>query len=204
MLTKAVGALGVAVAVGLSTTACGSTSVSSTPTPTNSPSATAAPSTPATPAATTATTATTVPVTTTVKKVAHVGSTVEVSMATNGLNDAKADVTLEKVIDPATADQYTQAPAGDRLVAAEFQITAKGVLSDDANNDASLVGSNNQTYTPGFDTIPACTNFNSGQVTLATGASSTGCVVFEVPKAVTTTQINFGDQAGTIGQWQVP
>jgi hypothetical protein len=135
---------------------------------------------------------------------AHVGSTVDIG-GSKGLA-----VTLTQVIDPATgSDQYTTADAGKRFVAAEVKIVNNGTaaFSDDANSDMTLIGSDNQSYTADFDTVSECTNFNSGQYTLAPGESSTGCVVFQVPNGVNTTKVQFQTQSGlsqSTGEWLVP
>jgi hypothetical protein len=135
---------------------------------------------------------------------AHVGSTVNVG-GSKGLG-----VTLTQVIDPASgADQYTTADAGKRFVAADLKITNNGTaaFSDDANSDVTLIGSDNQSYTADFDNVSECTNFNSGQYTLAPGESSTGCVVFQVPDGVNTAKVQFQTQSGlsqSTGEWLVP
>jgi hypothetical protein len=102
-------------------------------------------------------------------------------------------VTLTGVVDPATpSSQYFGASAGSRLVAAKFSIVGKtGTFSDDANNDATLIGSDNQTYTAGFDAVNGCTNFNNGSYVVTPGQSSVGCVVFEVPKAIKVARIEW-------------
>jgi hypothetical protein len=134
---------------------------------------------------------------------AHVGSTVDVG-GSNGLA-----VTLNSVIDPASgADQYTTPNAGYRFVAADVKIVnnGKAAFSDDANSDITIVGSDNQTYQADFDSVSECTNFNSGQYTLAPGESTTGCVVFQLPNAVKTAKVEFQTQSGlstSTGEWVV-
>jgi len=151
-------------------------------------------------------TPTTSPAPPTTQPTGHVGSTLTVSMQAPGLTTADARVTLVKLIDPAPgSDEFSTPDAGTRFVGAEFEIVAIGSVSDDANNDAAIVGSDNQTYQPdAFDSIAGCTNFNSGQVTLAAGGTSTGCVTFEVRTGVTPKVVTFGTEDATIGQWQVP
>jgi hypothetical protein len=135
----------------------------------------------------------------------HVGSTEKVSMSTAGFSLAKADVTLVAVTDPAQgADQFTVPDDGKRFVGVEFKIDALEPVSDDENDDATLVGSDNQTYTTDFSDIAGCTNFNDGEVALAAGTTATGCVTFQVPTGVTVAKINFGSMYGTVGQWLVP
>jgi hypothetical protein len=135
---------------------------------------------------------------------AHVGATVDVGGG-KGLA-----VTLNQVIDPASgADQYTTPNAGDRFVAVDIKIVNNGTaaFSDDANSDVTLIGTDNQSYTADFDNVNECTNFNSGQYTLAPGESTTGCVVFQVPDAVNTAKVQFQIQSGlsqSTGEWLVP
>ncbi len=64
-----------------------------------------------------------------------------------------------------------------------------GSSSDDANNDATLIGSNGQTYTADFNAIAGYTNFNNGDYTVSAGENSVGAVTFQVPVAVTVTKI---------------
>lgn len=195
--------------------ACGSTSSSGLPTAgtTSTAPATTTPTTsPATSTSSTTTTPTTTPPTSppttaanraTTPHASGVGSTLRVSMAGKGFTDTKAEVTLEAIVDPATPQEFNAPPAGDRLVAAKIRISALGTISDDADNDASLVASNDQTYTASFDSIVGCTDFNDGEVRLTSGESLTGCVDFEVPKSVTPKVFSFGDELGTVGQWRL-
>ena len=135
---------------------------------------------------------------------AHVGSTVNIG-GSKGLA-----VKLNQVIDPAQgADQYTTPNAGDRFVAIDLTITNNGSasFSDDANDDVTLIGTDNQSYTADFDNVSECTNFSNGQFTLTPGESSTGCVVFQVPTGVNTAKVQFQPNAGfsgSTGQWLVP
>lgn len=173
----------VATAVGLSVSACstGGTGVDTKP-------AAAASSTPRASA----------------PPVAHVGSLIDVG-GSHGLG-----ITLTQVIDPAQgADQFTTPDPGKRFVAVDLSIKNNGhsTYSDDANNDTSLIGSDNQSYTPDFDSVSECTNFDNGQITLAAGESVTGCVVFQLPTGVTTAKVQYTPDSGfsgSTGEWQVP
>lgn len=119
------------------------------------------------------------------------------------------DVTLTKVIDPAQgADQYTTPDPGKRFVGAVFKLKGvTGSFSDDANSDASLQGSNGQTYSPDFNNIAGYTNFNSGEFNISTGEKSIGAVAFQVPNGVKITKIEWsatGGFGGSPAEWQVP
>jgi len=143
---------------------------------------------------------------TTTQVVGHVASTLTVTMQGSGVNTTNADVTLVKVIDPAQgSNDLTTPDTGKRFVGAEFQIASSGgAIDDDAEIDASLVGSDNQTYASDFDDIAGCTDFDAGAVKLAPGESSTGCVTFQVPSRVTVKAVKFGTETGTTGEWLVP
>ncbi len=121
---------------------------------------------------------------------------------------SKYDVRLTKVIDPAQgADSFTTPDAGKRFVGAVFTIKGvKGDSSDDANNDATLIGSNGQTYTADFDSIAGYTNFNSGDFNAAPGALQVGAVTFQVPTGVKVAEIQWsatGGFGGAPGTWKV-
>lgn len=126
---------------------------------------------------------------------------------TNGSN--VMSVTLTKIVDPAQgADQYTTPDPGKRFVGAVFKLTGvTGSFSDDANSDASLQGSNGQTYSPDFSNIAGYTNFNSGQFNISAGDTSIGAVTFQVPTGVKVTKIEWsatGGFGGNPAEWQVP
>ena len=121
----------------------------------------------------------------------------------------KMSVTLTKVIDPAQgADQFTTPDNGNRFVGAVFTITGiSGTFSDDANNDATLIGSNGQTYTADFDSIAGYTNFNNGTYNVSAGENSVGAVTFQLPLSVKIAKIEWSADSGLGGapaEWQVP
>lgn len=161
------------------------------------------------PTPTTTTTTTTIPSTTTTtgqSATAHVGATL--SFADD--NGNPYTVQLTQVIDPAQgADEFDQPNAGYRFVAAVFDITDTGAksISDDANNNSTVVGSDDQDYTADFDSVSECTNFNDGEYQIDPGQSSTGCVVFQLPTSVTVAQVQWspnGGFGGSFGSWDVP
>jgi hypothetical protein len=126
-----------------------------------------------------------------------------------GQSGDKMTVTLTKVIDPAQgADQFTTPDNGNRFVGAVFTITGtSGTLSDDANNDATLIGANGQTYSADFDSIAGYTNFNSGVYNVSAGENSVGAVTFQVPLTVKVTKIEWsanGGFGGAPAEWLVP
>lgn len=120
----------------------------------------------------------------------------------------KMSVTLTKVIDPAQgADQFTTPDNGNRFVGTVFSINGmSGTFSDDANNDATLIGSNGQTYTADFDSIAGYTNFNDGEYTVGPGENSVGAVTFRVPVTVKLAKIEWsanGGFGGAPAEWLV-
>jgi hypothetical protein len=105
-------------------------------------------------------------------------------------------VTLSQVVDPATALSDTDVPSsGDRFVAVELSIsnTSSQEIEDDANNATMVTGSDGETYTASFAGVTQCTNFEEeiGYVDLKPGASTTGCVVFQLPTSVTVQSVSF-------------
>lgn len=114
-------------------------------------------------------------------------------------------VTLTKVIDPATiANPYEPVDAGNRLVAVEvnLQNTGTGTISDDANSDVTLIGSDSQSYD--FDIsgdVNECTNFHYGEYTLGSNDSESGCVVFELPDGINPAKVQFAYNSNA-GEWQ--
>jgi hypothetical protein len=124
-------------------------------------------------------------------------------------NGDEISVTLTQVISPAQgADQFNTPQNGDRFVGAVFTIRGiSGTFSDDANNDATLIGSNGQTYTADFDSIAGYTNFDDGDYAVSAGESSVGAVTFQVPLGVAVSRIEWSANAGLSGdpgEWLIP
>lgn len=134
---------------------------------------------------------------------AKVGDTVTIG------GDQGLAVKLMQVIDPAeSSNQVVSSDAGKRFVGLKVQITNNGSSSykDDANNNLTLIGSDNQSYTATFADISGCTNFSSGQYTLAKGSSATGCVVYQVPNGVKPSKVQFTTNSGFSGdtrEWSI-
>jgi hypothetical protein len=115
-------------------------------------------------------------------------------------------VTLIKVLDPAQPDNsFDSASSGSRLVGAEF--TVKGVsgsTSDDANTDAAVQGSDNQTYQPSFNGLAVGTNFNSGDFQVGPGQTETGWVAFSVPDSIRVASVQWEPAlSGATATWNV-
>jgi hypothetical protein len=102
-------------------------------------------------------------------------------------------------MDPAQpGDAYTTPDPGKRFVGIQLQITnqSKGTDTDDANSNASLVGSNEQVYTSDVSSIAGCTNFDNGTYRLTQGATEIGCVSFQVPDGVTIAKVGYNPNSG--------
>jgi hypothetical protein len=176
--------------------------VTSAPSITKPSTPAAAPATPAqaTPAATPTPTPTPTP-----SLSGPVGTTYKVTDSSGNV----MTVTLTKVIDPAQgADQFSTPNNGNRFVGAVFTLDGvSGTFSDDANSDATLVGSNGQSYTADFDSIAGVTNFNSGEYNLTPGVRSVGAVTFQVPVGVSVSAIQWSGSDGFGGApatWTLP
>ena len=103
-------------------------------------------------------------------------------------------VTATQVVDPATAATTSGVPAaGSRFVAVDLNIahTSANTIAGDANYSTSVVGSNGTTYQANFDTVSQCASFNDGYFDLPASDVATGCVVFQLPTAVTVQSITF-------------
>lgn len=136
---------------------------------------------------------------------AHVGS----ALAVKDQQGNPALITLVKLIDPATGANEASTPdAGKRFVGADFTIknTGSASLTGDINV-AAVIGSDGQTYQADFSDIAGCTNFNSGQYTLAPAASGTGCATFQVPTGIKVAKVQYSPSSGfggNTGEWLVP
>jgi hypothetical protein len=115
-------------------------------------------------------------------------------------------VTITPLIDPATGtDQFDQPNAGYRFVAVEMNLTNQGTgtISDDANNDTHVIGTDNQAYPVDFDSVTDCTNFSYGGYTLLPGGTESGCVLFQIPLGVNVKLVQFSLGYGylDVAQW---
>lgn len=113
-------------------------------------------------------------------------------------------VTLNQIVDPATGATSFAPDAGDRFVALRLVLQNPGstTVSDDANADTALQGSNGQIYQPDFSDVAGCTNFDAGDFSLAPGGSAVGCVVFQLPvTGVAATTVSFRLGNGQAVTW---
>ncbi len=140
---------------------------------------------------------------------AHVGGTLHLT----GEQGAAIAVALTKIINPATGADGPPAdengnPNGSYVAAmVTVKNTGKSALEDNANNDATLVGSNNETYTAALSAVTECTNFDNGTYRLAPGESATGCIAFVMPSGVGPTKFKYAPASGfanDFGEWLIP
>ena len=115
-----------------------------------------------------------------------------------GSDGTSYDITLVKVLDPAQgANEFSTPEQGKRFVGAKFTVkTTAGTVSENANNNAAIQGSDNQMYTSDFSEISAGTNFNNGDIHLRKGGSVTGWVTFQVPQNVKVTSVQWSPESG--------
>lgn len=134
------------------------------------------------------------------------------SNAFTDVTGATYSVTAVRVIDPARMGPYQPGPdPGTKFVAVLFNITATGSqsASNDAYSTATVVGSNGKTYLSSFTGdagLVGCPSFQGGVYQANPGTTVSGCVVFELPTAVTVHQISWsasGGFGGTPGLWNV-
>ncbi len=121
----------------------------------------------------------------------------------------KLDVTLEQVIDPADgASKYSQPPEGKHFVGVKLHLQNKaaGTYQNNANNETTIVLTDGKTVDAGYDPLAGCGNFDNGQVKLKTGAATTGCVTFPVPKGDKVAEVRYSNTVypGVTAQWHLP
>jgi len=134
----------------------------------------------------------------------QLGSTLPVS-DTSG---TQLEVTLTKVIDPASgANSYSKPASGKHFVGVKLRVQnqASSTYQNNANNETTITLSNGKTIHADYNPIANCGNFDNGQIKLKTGASSTGCVTFQVPKGPKVIEVSYRNTVfpGTTAQWSV-
>jgi hypothetical protein len=134
----------------------------------------------------------------------HLGTTLPVSDSSG----TQLDVTLKKVIDPASgASKYSTPAKGSHFVGVKLRIhnTATTTYQNNANNETTITLSNGKKLYAEYNPIAGCDNFDNGQITLKADATSTGCVTFQVPKGQKVTQVGYSNTVfpGEKAEWQV-
>lgn len=101
------------------------------------------------------------------------------------------DVTLTQVDQHAALSAYEiVSNPGDHMAAARFTVTGvTGQESDDANSDATAVGSDTTVYPFAATEVSDGPNFSSGMFQVGPGRTESGWVAFEVPAGVTVASV---------------
>jgi hypothetical protein len=136
---------------------------------------------------------------------AEVGSVITLAGLAAG---EQLSVTVTKVYNEAQPiDQYNKAPGGERLYAVVFRLKNTGTAgySDAPGNMALVFDSTGQSYPTEFDDVTECPSFPA-VINIPAGASSAGCIAYEVPidSKITMVQVildsGYGPQTG---DWKV-
>lgn len=130
------------------------------------------------------------------------------TLAVSDSSGTKVDVTLKKLIDPASgANSYTKPASGKRFVGVKLRVknTAAATYQNNANNETVVVLSDGKTLHASYKPIANCGNFDNGQIKLKSGAAGTGCVTFQVPKGQQVVKVSYSNTVfpGTTAQWRI-
>ncbi len=88
------------------------------------------------------------------------------------------------------------AQPGHHLAAAKFRVRAITLVDENANNNATVTGADEQAYTPSFALVAEGTNFANGAIRLQPGDSLIGWVTFELPDGVRVTKVQWAPASG--------
>lgn len=108
-------------------------------------------------------------------------------------------VKVNQIVDPATPGAGSGPPnAGYRFVAVQEVLsnTSSGDVGGDANLGMTVLGTDGKTYLADYSTVAECTNYSYGEIDVPAGASSTGCVAFQLPTGVTVKSVSFSLDPG--------
>jgi hypothetical protein len=121
----------------------------------------------------------------------------------------KENVTVVKVVDPATStDQYVQPDQGKHYVVVQVRLTNTGTAAyaDSPTNGAHLIDTQGQQYNAEWIGATAVGQSFSGQVKIAPSASALGAIIFAVPDGTKPAAFQFALDSGfgrQTGQWQL-
>jgi hypothetical protein len=119
----------------------------------------------------------------------------------------RAKVAVLSVMDPVPRGSYFRGPKrGTRWVGVRvrFKGGGPGTYSDSAANGVRVVTGDGRRYETDFSELDACPAV--GDVSLAPGASKTGCVVIPIPKSKNPERVRFIPSSGyapDVGTWRV-
>lgn len=124
-------------------------------------------------------------------RLSPVGATLTVA----DLNGATYAITLVKLLDPAR--RAGQMP-GTHLIGAEFTLRGlSGNVTDDADGDAVIEGSDHHVYQAVPAALTAGPDFSSGQFSIRPGRTVTGWVSFQVQNRTRPVLVQWIPDAGT-------
>ncbi|MEU8275684.1 DUF4352 domain-containing protein [Microbispora bryophytorum] len=133
---------------------------------------------------------------------AHVGGT----LSLKGFQGLQVDVTVTKVELKATpANDFLKPKDGNRFVAIELKLDNKGqaTYEDSPSNGAVVVDDQGQQYRTTFAEVKEGQAFQ-GSVTMSSGDSRKGVIVFEVPEGAKLAKLQFALNSGFSdqkGEW---
>lgn len=131
------------------------------------------------------------------QKQAHVGDKFTVALEVG----TKYEVTLLRVDQQALPEsEFMGAQPGHHLAAAQFRVRAITPVDENANNNATATGADEQAYTPSLTSVAEGTNFANGAIRLQPGDSLVGWVTFELPDGVRITKVQWTPAAGFAAQ----
>lgn len=117
----------------------------------------------------------------------------------------KVQVTLSRVIDPATAGEFFTPKTGNRLVAVELTLTNAGqaTYSDSPTNGAVLIDSEGQQWRQSIADVREGQGFG-GSVTMSGQDTRKGVIVYELPESAKPAKFQFALDSGFAdqkGEW---
>ncbi|MEZ5098981.1 MAG: DUF4352 domain-containing protein [Thermoleophilia bacterium] len=116
-----------------------------------------------------------------------------------GLSNARVQVTLLKVVNDATPEEFREPKAGNRVVALKLKLknlTAR-TYEDYVTNGARLVDARGKTRkAPALGSVEP----HLGQIKLARNGTATGWITFEVPEGVAISKFKYELNSGFGGQ----
>lgn len=128
---------------------------------------------------------------------AHTGDKFTVTLE----DGTKYEVTLLRIDQQASpASEFDATQPGRHLAAAQFRVKAITNVDENANNNATAIGSDEQAYTPSFASVAEGTNFASGGIRLHPGGSLVGWVTFELPDEVQIAKMQWTPASGFAAQ----
>lgn len=131
------------------------------------------------------------------QKQARVGDKFTVALE----DGTKYEVTLLRVDQQAPpSNEFMGAQPGHHLAAAQFRVRAITPVDENANNNATATGANEEAYTPSFGSVAEGTNFANGAIRLQPGDSLVGWVTFELPDGVRITKVQWTPASGFASQ----